>query len=167
MAYQETPGYPGQGPATPGYGSQGTPYAAASAGIPYVEWPARAGAYLIDIAPVIAGLIVFLILTSIVGNFFFTVLLYLILIAGSIAWGVYNRWIQGGQGQTLGKRQLKIKMVSEEDGQPIGTWRAFLRDLCHVYDNYLLFGYLLPIWDPKHQTQADKIMKTIIVPADQ
>lgn len=152
---------------TPGYGSQGAPYSAVSAGVPYVEWPARVGAYLIDIAPVIVGWIVFLILSAIVGNGIFTVLLYLILFGGSIAWGVYNRWIMGGQGQTLGKKQLKIKLVSEDDGQPIGTWRAFLRDLCHIYDGYFLFGYLLPLWDPKRQTQADKIMKTIIVPADQ
>jgi uncharacterized RDD family membrane protein YckC len=146
---------------------QGVPSYSGTATTPYSDWTTRAGSYLIDIAPVVIGWIVFVILSALVGNAFFTALLYLILIAGSIAWGVYNRWILGGQGQTLGKKQLNIMLVSEETGQPIGTWRAFLRDLCHVYDGYFLFGYLLPLWDPKHQTQADKIMKTIVVPANQ
>lgn len=149
MAYQAVPPYSG------------------TATTPYSDWTTRAGSYLVDIGPVVIGWIVFLILAVLVGNAFFTALLYLILIAGSVAWGVYNRWILGGQGQTLGKKQLNIMLVSEETGQPIGTWRAFLRDLCHVYDGYFLFGYLLPLWDPKHQTQADKIMKTIVVPANQ
>lgn len=149
MAYQGTPSYSG----APAY--------------QYSEWITRVGAYLIDAAPVVVGWIVLFILAAIVRNGVFTILLYLILVAGSIAWGVYNRWILGGQGQTLGKKQLNIMLVSEDTGQPIGTLNAFLRDICHVVDGVICYvGYLFPLWDAKRQTIADKIMKTVVIPAN-
>ena len=150
MAYQGTPSYSG----APAY--------------QYSEWITRVGAYLIDGAPVLVGWIVLVILAVAVGNTVFTVLLYLILVAGSIAWGVYNRWILGGQGQTLGKKQLNIMLVSEQTGQPIGTLNAFLRDICHFVDGIICYvGYLFPLWDAKRQTLADKIMGTVVIPVNQ
>jgi uncharacterized RDD family membrane protein YckC len=147
---------------------QGTPSYSGAPANQYSEWITRVGAYLIDVAPVIVGTIVLVILAAIVGNAVFTVLLYLILVAGSIAWSVYNRWILGGQGQTLGKKQLNIMLVSEETGQPIGTLNAFLRDICHVVDGIICYiGYLFPLWDAKRQTIADKIMRTVVIPANQ
>jgi uncharacterized RDD family membrane protein YckC len=182
-------GYPGQ--AQPGYGAQ-PGYQQAQPGYPaqqqgyqnqpqgygqgqgyavnpsmYSDWGTRVGAYLIDASPIIAGWIVFLILAAIVGNGIFTLFLYFLLFVGSSGWGVYNRWILGGQGQTLGKQKLNIKLISEETGQPIGTGQAFLRDLCHVLDGFFCIGYLFPLWDEKRQTFADKILKTVVVPANQ
>ena len=149
MAYQGTPGY------------SGVPAAAA-----YSDWITRVGAYLIDAVPVVAAAIVFGILIAIVHNVVFSILLWLIFSVASIGYQVYNRWILGGQGQTIGKRQMKIKLVSEETGQPIGTLNAFLRDICHLVDGIICdIGYLFPLWDPKRQTLADKIMKTVVVPA--
>lgn len=147
---------------------QGSPSYSGAPASQYSEWITRVGAYLIDGVPVIAGWIVLFILAAVVRNAAFTVVLYLLLVAGSIAWGVYNRWILGGQGQTLGKKKLNIMLLSEDTGQPIGTLNAFLRDVCHIVDGIICYvGYLFPLWDPKKQTLADKIMKTVVVPANQ
>lgn len=145
---------------------QGTPY---NPGVPasqYSDWITRVGALLIDRAPILGGLIVVWILEIIVGSTIFDLLLSLIFLAGAIGWEVYNRWIMGGQGQSLGKKMLGIKLVSEETGQPIGTMNAFVRDLCHIVDGAICdIGFLFPLWDVKRQTIADKIMKTVVVPA--
>ena len=73
---------------------------------------------------------------------------------------------EGGAGQSLGKRQMKIKLINEQTGQPIGTTNAFLRDVCHILDGFFCIGYLFPLWDEKKQTFADKLMTTVVVPAD-
>ena len=151
MAYQGNPGYPG----TPGPNPSN-----------YADWITRVGAYLIDVAPVIVLYIVFYIVAIAVGSGVFAIILYLLATIGAIGYSVYNRWVLGGQGQTLGKKQLKIKLVSEETGEPIGTLNAFVRDICHIVDGIICdIGYLFPLWDPKRQTLADKIMKTVVVPA--
>jgi uncharacterized RDD family membrane protein YckC len=145
---------------------QGTPaYSGAPSGV-YSDWVTRVGASLVDAAPVIAGAIVLFIFAAIINSGIFYVLVYLIVVFGSLGWSVYNRWIMGGQGQSLGKRVLKIKLVSEDTGQPIGTMNAFLRDVAHIVDGIICdIGYLFPLWDPKRQTLADKIMKTVVIPA--
>jgi RDD family len=36
---------------------------------------------------------------------------------------------------------------------------AFVRDICHALDTLTFYiGWLFPLWDPKRQTFADKIM---------
>ena len=161
---QNAPGYAAQN--VQGYAGQGQPGYAANPSL-YSEWGTRVAASLIDSAPIIAGWIVFFILASIVGNAFFSLFLYFLLFVGSLGWGIYNRWINGGAGQSLGKQKMNIKLVSQDTGQPIGTGQAFLRDLCHVCDGFFMIGYLFPLWDPMRQTFADKIMKTVVVPANQ
>jgi uncharacterized RDD family membrane protein YckC len=134
----------------------------------YSDWLTRVGAYLIDVAPVVVVWIVFDILSAVVDSGIFSVLLWLVGTVGTIGWLVWNRWIMGGQGQSLGKKQLKIMLVSEQTGQPIGTLNAFLRDVCHFVDGIICYvGYLFPLWDAKRQTLADKIMSTVVVPAQQ
>ncbi len=56
--------------------------------------------------------------------------------------------------------------MSQETGQPIGTGMAFVRDICHFVDGIICdIGYLWPLWDDKRQTLADKIVKTVVIPA--
>src|SRR6185369_14338192 len=87
---------------------------------------------------------------------------------GWIGWSIYNRWItQGNTGQSMGKRYAKIKLVREDNGQPIGPGMAFLRDLAHAVDNVICYvGWLWPLWDDKSQTLADKIVGTVVINAD-
>ena len=83
----------------------------------------------------------------------------------ALAFWLYNRCVLAGRGQSLGKRAMKIKLVSEETGEPIGTLMAFVRDICHILDSLACYiGWLFPLWDAKRQTFADKIMRTVVVP---
>lgn len=143
MAYQGTPSYSGV-PASQ-----------------YSDWIHRVGAYLVETLPAVIILYIFIFAVRVA-------ILDIVLDLAFIAYVVYNRWILGGQGQSIGKKVLGMMLVSEETGQPIGTLNAFLRDICHVVDSIICYvGYLFPLWDPKRQTIADKIMKTVVIPANQ
>ncbi|HEX7535585.1 MAG TPA: RDD family protein [Dermatophilaceae bacterium] len=157
---------PTSGPQQPGYGS-------APSGPQLATWIQRVGAYLIDYALII----VFVILANVFmpktvttningvvnvsqssGNLGLAFLMSLIILA---IWG-YNRWYNGGRGQSFGKKTLNLVLVAEATGQPIGTAKAFLRDVAHVLDGICMIGYLFPLWDAKRQTFADKIMTTVV-----
>lgn len=124
----------------------------------YANWGQRVLAYLIDVAPVV---IVIFVLARI------SVALLVIGWLVGLGWSIYNRWYLGGTtGQSIGKKALNIRLVSEESGQPIGMLMAFVRDICHIVDTIICYiGYLFPLWDAKRQTIADKIVKTVVVPA--
>ena len=81
-----------------------------------------------------------------------------------LAIGIWNRWIKGGQGQTVGRKVAGVTVVKEATGQPLGTGMAFVRDLAHIADNIICYiGWLFPLWDAKRQTLADKIVGTVAV----
>jgi uncharacterized RDD family membrane protein YckC len=164
------PGAPGPYPSAPGpYPGPPSPYQGvpgpyqggpgyAGAASQYSDWIHRVGAYLVDIVP---AFLVYLIL-SIPGKFPILAIGWLI----GLGYTIWNRWVLGGQGQSLGKRALGMRLVSEQTGQPIGTLNAFLRDICHLVDGIICYvGYLFPLWDAKRQTLADKMMHTVVVPA--
>ncbi|WP_326837617.1 RDD family protein [Amycolatopsis rhabdoformis] len=148
----------------PGFGAP-NPYGPPGGGM-YANWGQRALAYLIDLAPFLIGIII----AALVGIASWNVagILYGLVVLGNIGWQIYNRWITGGNtGQSLGKRVVGIKLISETTGQPIGAGMAFLRDLAHFVDGIACsIGYLWPLWDDKAQTFSDKIVGTIVVPAD-
>lgn len=143
MAYQGTPSYSGV-PASQ-----------------YSDWIHRVGAYLVETLPAVIVLYIFVFAVRVA-------ILDIIVDLAFLGYIIYNRWILGGQGQSLGKKALGMMLLSEETGQPIGTLNAFLRDICHIVDSIICYvGYLFPLWDPKRQTIADKIMKTVVIPANQ
>ena len=91
------------------------------------------------------------------------------LVAGLLILG-YAIWNwgykQGTTGSSIGKGVMKFKVVSEETGQPIGFGMSVVRQIAHFVDSIICgIGYLFPIWDAKRQTLADKIMKTVCLPA--
>ncbi len=148
----------------------------------YAHWGRRVGALIIDsilgyvaVALFYAWYITFFITTlrSIsdggTPSFdFFSPLLVAAVIVYVVDLGlrIWNRWILGGRtGQSLGKRVLKIKLISETTGEPIGALNAFLRDLLHTVDGAAFVGYLWPLWDEKRQTFADKLITTIVIDA--
>ncbi|MEO6085075.1 MAG: RDD family protein, partial [Umezawaea sp.] len=131
----------------------------------YAEWGSRAVGALIDyLAPGLAVGIVFGVLASVTGS---PSISYLgnLLVLGFVA---YNSWyLQGTTGQSFGKKIAKIKLISEQTGQPVGFGNAFVRHLCHFIDGLPCgAGYLAPLWEEKKQTWADKIMNTVVVMAD-
>ncbi|GAB3756985.1 RDD family protein [Microlunatus parietis] len=148
----------------------------------YASWGKRVGANLIDTVPSMVYLIFFMIgYVNVILSLFasiqnsgtyspnlsdFTLWIVVVVVLWLIAlgWNIYNRWITAGRtGQSLGKRLMKIKLIGEQTGQPIGAGYAFLRDLVHIVDGAAYIGYLWPLWDEKRQTFADKLMQTIVV----
>ncbi|MBO1753846.1 RDD family protein [Allobranchiibius sp. CTAmp26] len=128
------------------------------------SWGKRAGGYLIDaLVPSLVVYIVVIIAAAI--NSKLGALVAVVLYLGLLAFLIWNRWIQGGRtGQTIGRRRLGTKLISEETGQPIGALMAFVRDIAHFVDSLICYiGWLFPLWDSKRQTLADKIIKTVVI----
>lgn len=127
--------------------------------VPYATWFQRVGAAVIDaVIPAIIYIIGFVTRTG---------LLILLFVLIAIAVQGYNRWFLAGRtGQSWGKKAMGLRLISETTGEPIGAGMAFVRDIVHFLDGLFCYiGYLWPLWDPKRQTFADKILHTIVVPA--
>ena len=92
-------------------------------------------------------------------SFWFSLLL-------GLAYLVWNYgYRQGTTGSSIGKSVMKFQVVSEKTWQPIGFGLSIVRQLAHFIDAIICYiGYLFPLWDPKRQTLADKIMTTVCVP---
>lgn len=72
---------------------------------------------------------------------------------------------QGTTGSSIGKGIMKFKVVGEATGQPIGFLMSVVRQFAHAIDGAICYiGYLFPLWDPKRQTIADKLLKTVCLP---
>jgi uncharacterized RDD family membrane protein YckC len=134
-------------------------YAAENPAVAYANWGQRVGAYLIDYVPIFV--------LELIGSVSRNVVVLLLSIIASLAWWIYNRCIQAGRtGQSLGKRTLNLRLISEKTGEPIGGGMAFARDICHILDSLACYiGWLFPLWDARRQTFADKIIGTVVVPA--
>ena len=72
------------------------------------------------------------------------------------------------RGQTVGMMALKTRVVTADQGTPLGFWRAAGR----AAFEYLLFvlvvipwvlDMLWPLWDARNQTLHDKISGTVVV----
>lgn len=181
-SYPQYPGQPHPGGYPPQF-PQAHPGAVWTAPLrgDYAHWGRRVGAYFIDFAPTYIGLIFFWVWyfqfifemlgaartqtlpTNIVNPVLIIGVVIILLGYPYIIWNRY--FLDGRRGQTLGKRALKIRLISETTGEPIGALNAFLRDLVHTLDGASYVGYLWPLWDEKRQTFSDKLMKTIVVDA--
>lgn len=94
----------------------------------------------------------------------FMILVLSLLLIGYTVWN--HGYRQGITGQSIGKKVMKFKVVSESTGQPIGFGPSVVRQLAHTVDGFACnLGYLWPLWDSKRQTLADKIMSTVCIPA--
>jgi len=129
-------------------------------------WGTRATASLIDwgasFGILIVGVIISTIVGAVVGALGF--LVGLVLYLGAAASGFYFAYMTGACGQSPGKRVVGIKVISEETGDVIGGGAGVLRQFAHLIDSLIFYvGWLLPLWDPKRQTLADKVMKTIVI----
>ena len=90
---------------------------------------------------------------------------YLALIGG---WIYYFAYFEGGaDGQTIGKKQMKIRVVDAATMQPgIGTGRAAGRAASKWLSSLICYlGFLWMLWDPEKQTWHDKIVTTKVVTA--
>jgi len=168
------------GPAPYGQAPYGQAAAAGTTRLPELaHWGLRVGAWVIDALLAYAVLMVAAVIslaTSTTGVDSFgtpttspTALGTILVILGygaAIGIWIWNRVLtQGRTGQTVGKRALKIRLMLESTGQPVGPGLALGRDVAHIVDGIGDIGFLWPLWDPKKQTFADKICSTVVVRA--
>lgn len=181
----DQPGYgaPGYGAPAPGYGAPGYGY-----GPPrelLASWGTRVGATLLDGLcgalvgiPMIAGYIWMFSKMEKTGEVdvngnetmsyeggagpIALVAIGGLIVLGFMLWQLYK---QGTTGQTIGKKQVGIRVLREADGSPQGFGMAIVRQLAHFLDGICMIGYLWPLWDAKKQTFADKVCSTVVVKA--
>jgi uncharacterized RDD family membrane protein YckC len=123
---------------------------------------ARAGFWRRGAALVVDGLllsIVQAVIESVVGPSGITMLV-------TVASVAYFAVLEGTTGQTIGKQLLKIRVVDEDAGRPIGIARGVLRQVARALSVVVVFlGYLWMLWDPNKQTWHDKLASSVVVPA--
>jgi Mce-associated membrane protein len=73
-----------------------------------------------------------------------------------------NRWLLPTiTGWSLGRAVAGIAVVRSGGEDPPGFVRLMLRDFAHLLDTALLFiGWLWPLWDSRHRTFADLLLRT-------
>jgi uncharacterized RDD family membrane protein YckC len=171
----------GQAPPAPGPLVRGLPTEA------YASWFTRVLAFLVDSIPyaiIIAGGLLVLFgtqqtacITDLspfnVAQFCATgfssvgVTAMWLAVLAALAYLLWNYgYRQGATGSSIGKSVMEFRVVSENTGQPIGFGLSVVRQLAHFVDAIMLgIGFLFPLWDPKRQTLADKIMSTVCLPS--
>jgi uncharacterized RDD family membrane protein YckC len=156
MSYTPPPPPPAGGDYPPPAG--GSPYGA-GASRNYAEPVPRILAGLIDYVAI--GL-----LASLVQIAISRPLGLLISLAGT-AFGLYNGYLNGETGQSIGKKMQGIKVISMETGTTIGGGMGIARYLLHIVDACTCgFGYIFGLFiDKDKQTFSDKIIKTVVVKA--
>ena len=92
-------------------------------------------------------------------------LAYALIFVGAFGFGLYNIYLLGKTGQTIGKRMMKVKVL-DQTGQPIGFWKAFARELVkNVIGNVCFLLWLWPLWDQEKQGLYDKLFSTHVFQA--
>jgi uncharacterized RDD family membrane protein YckC len=130
------------------------------------SWGQRVVATLIDWLIIVVGYIVVFIVAFILGSISNTlgVLIGLIGYLALVAASFYFYYLNGATGQSPGKRLTGLKVISETTGGVIGGGAGIVRGLLHILDGVICYvGFLLPLWDAKRQTIADKIIHTVVV----
>ncbi|MDO8106219.1 RDD family protein [Isoptericola sp. b441] len=168
-------------PSGPGYAYPSAPAASQSAPVPAVpgvelgSWGRRVGGYLVDV--LVAGIPLAIGEGIFVGGSLSDALngttsevsaggAAALIVGGLITlvlWAWNRGVLQGRSGRSIGKRAVGLRLIGERTHQPIGVGMALVRDILHVLDSFLYVGYLWPLWDPKKQTFADKILSTLSV----
>lgn len=86
------------------------------------------------------------------------------MVLGVVIWVRNYMLRQGRTGYSYGKAKVGIKLIREQDGQPVGAGMAFVRYLLHgVINQACYIDYLWPLWDAKKQTLTDKILTTVVI----
>jgi uncharacterized RDD family membrane protein YckC len=99
------------------------------------------------------------------GAFGILFLSYGLMFIGAIALWLYNCYLLGRDGATLGKKVMKIKVLDQQ-GQPLGFGKAFLRELVkYVLGNACFILLLWPLWDDQKQGLQDKLFSTHVYEA--
>jgi uncharacterized RDD family membrane protein YckC len=144
----------------------------------YASYGKRFVAALIDFCLTwVAAMVLFIVAFGLLFSDSIRVLAILLMIL-SVLWIpamiIYNSVIrQGKSGQTIGKSRMRIRLIKEETGAPIGVGYAFLRGLASYALNSITGGIfwivdvLFPAFDSKNQRVIDKMLQTVVITEDQ
>lgn len=135
-------------------------------GAPLATWAQRAVGFLIDLGCVLAVVIAGAILAAILGAVSTTLglLMWFVVYAISIAFGLYIAYLNGTTGQSPGKAMTGLKVIHKDTGQTIGGGMGIVRYIAHTLDSVICYiGWLFPLWDEQRQTISDKLMSTVVV----
>jgi len=92
-------------------------------------------------------------------------LAYGLVFVGVLAIWLYNCYLLGRDGASLGKKMLGLKVL-DPTGQPLGFGRAILRELVKSVLGGVCFILLLwPLWDDQKQGLQDKLFNTHVYDA--
>lgn len=136
---------PHRAPLPPGYGL--APAAPAESPAPLGR---RAGAYVVDmlivgvVVSVLAGVTVW---AAMNGPLWLTLTLSAVLGLLAIGWILLYSWWQGTRRGTPGMRALRVRLVRDDDGAPLGFGRALLRNVIWGLGAAIVVGYFSPLFD--------------------
>jgi Mce-associated membrane protein len=128
---------------------------------PPASWPARAGAFAVDVLLGVAVIatMALLALTAPQRGWLWWVfvgaaaLTFLVMAVNRLFLPTITGW-------SLGRALFGIA-VRKRDGTAVGVVRLVLRDVAHLLDTAALFiGWLWPLWDRRRRTFADLLLRT-------
>jgi uncharacterized RDD family membrane protein YckC len=134
-------------------------------GVEFAEPSARLIAYIIDVliiagVTILLGIIgaVFLVILPIISIFFF--------LAAAVFGLVYFPYFWAKDGQTIGNRQMRIRVVRDVDGGPLSMGSAILRLVGYWISGAVFYiGYIWIFVDQRRRGWMDLIAGTVVVKA--
>lgn len=133
---------------------------------PLAEWADRVVATLLDFIIILGIYIVVWVAGSIIGvvSDVLSVLVQTLGYLAGTVYGLYLGYLEGTRGQSPGKAIQGLKVVRASDGGLVGGGVGVVRRIAHVVDAVICYiGFLFPLWDPKKQTIADKLLETVVL----
>jgi len=129
--------------------------------VPYASWGARLGAFALDVLPGAAVLVTMGLMaytTAPGSRLRWTYVAVLAVVAMAM---VVNRvLLPTVTGWSLGRAVFGLRVLGAS-GEPPGFLRLLLREVAHLLDTAAAFvGWLWPLWDRRHRTFADILVRT-------
>lgn len=132
---------------------------------PPAGFGARAVSFLVDTVAPWLLLVALIVIGATAGSLLVSLAVFAVGYLGLFAFTMWNScYRQGVTGQSLGRALAGTRLVKEETGEPAGFAVALLRQVCHLVEFGI--GLLWPLWDPRRQTFADKLVGTLVVRTD-
>jgi len=130
---------------------------------PLASWPARAGAFAIDVLAGVSAITTLALLALTAPLYGWVWWVYTVgAVAVTVAVLVNRVWRPATSGWSLGRAVFGIRVVT--GGETPGLVRLVVRDLAHLLDTAAVFvGWLWPLWDNRNRTFADLLTRTKVL----